>query len=598
MSLDYQIISQTTGNRDSVSQVLTQNTPARFNQVSYGSFFSFDYPVYYLEGATFDYYGRDYNSITYEITNGKIYTMFFTENVQSLSGENLLFHELYRITQDEYNQYLSNPSSFFDVTQTLLDTPFISIAEYCSGMTLISDSYTYSFPTKYKNIGNFTFDIFTDKSQYLLDNPFGFYQENDLTLGDAYYNSDTTDALGYALPSFLYMEPSGRTFWRSNLGVKTITGTTLFSGMTFQGSFFTYFVPPKKPNLNVSEGRRQIAVQGTIKTLSPIFNFNNTDDGDYYKLQVNYDINDTPYSGSNIFTYTINKQAGDAEFVRTFSTPLRANDSFIYRIGNTKEVENIFGNKQSITTWSDSIEANIESTGNFSFSGRTWRNLIDYNYRGYYHISGLTVAARTSSVREYYFNTSVDVLLPLDTALATINGFDTINVTYNGNLYTSGWTNAIYAAPGFSSMGIYILGGSGSAVTDTEMTFTLNTIPNTMSGVQLTLTSVFLNTSLDLGIDVRSLSTVVVEQTEDYVNSAVGQVYNRVSDQNGVFDFGRIIGGYYRLDAVPGLSIYQAYEPITRFITINSNTYLDLIFSIIWGNPIVTFDFISNDTFL
>lgn len=597
MSLEYQIISQTTGDQDTVSQVLTQNTPGRSNTVSRGNIFSFDYPVYNLEGASFDYYNKDYNSITYDITNGKVYTMIFKENMQSLSGNNLLYHEIYRLTFDDYNSFLSDTDNLFEKTQKYFDTPILSINEYCSGITLVSDAYTYSFPTQFKNVGDFTFDIFLDKNQYFLDNLFGFYQKNDLTIGDAYYNSTEFNSMGYPVPYFLYMDPTGTTFVRSNLGTKTVTGNTPFSGMTFRGAFFTYFVPPKKPNLNVSLGRQRISVEGPQKTLSPIFNFNNTDDGDYYKLQVNYDTFDTPFSGSDIFTYTINKQAGDAEFVRTFSRPLRPNDSFIYRIGNTKEIVNVFGNKQSITTWSDTISAEIETNGQFYFSGTTWRNMIDYNYRGYYHVSGLTIGATTAAARTYTFITSADTLAASGVT-ATTNSIDTVSVIYNGPLYTSGWTNAIYAATGFSSMGLYILGGSSSAVTDSGMTFTFSTSPYFMSGVSLTLESIYSNNQLDLSIDLKSSKSVAVQISDTYQDSIVGQVLNRVSDSNGRFDFGYIQSGYYRLTAIPSSLAYPGYERITRFLTINSNLYIDLIFSILWGNTVATFDLLSNDTFL
>ena len=111
MSLNYYIKSQTTGDRDSVSQVLTQNTLSRENMISTGSYFEFEYPVYSIEGATFDYYGKDYNSISYDISNGKIYSLLFTANTQSISGQNTLSHVLYRITLTDYYNFLSDPST-------------------------------------------------------------------------------------------------------------------------------------------------------------------------------------------------------------------------------------------------------------------------------------------------------------------------------------------------------------------------------------------------------------------------------------------------------------------------------------------------------
>jgi hypothetical protein len=603
MSLDYPIISQTTGDENSVSQVLTQNQRGRFNVQSVVNFFSFDYPAYYVEGATLNYYEKDYNSISYDISNGKIYTLIFTANTQVLTGTNSISHVLYRIKQEDYNLFVTDPENNGFLLNQYLTTPLFGITEYCSGLTINGGIYTYSFPTQFKDIGQFTQEIFNDKDQFFLDTPIGFDQYNDLTIGDAYYMDSTNTIDGVVYPSRLYLEPSATTRVNSGLGPKVITGDTLASGYTFQGAFFTYFVPPKKPNLNVSLGRQQISVQGFQNTLSPIFNFNNTDDGDYYQLQVNYDTADTPYSGSDIYTYVINKQAGDAEFVRTFSTPLRANDSFIYRIGNTKELDNIFGNKQSITTWSDTIEAQIISSGRYNFSGTTWRNIISDSYYGFYHMSGITVGAETSSSRTFTFTTQVNALMAIDTISASTNAFDTVTIDYNGNLNTLQWQNAIYAAAGFSSMDFYVIGGTtgSTPINITDFTFSISTESRRFSGVTVQLNSIFLNTSLDLSIDRRSSSEVAFNISENYTDTTVGQQYTRVTDSAGRFDFGSIIGGYYRLYAAPSTppAINAQYQPIEQFVTINSDTYLDLIFSIYWNNQTTNgFLVLSNQTFL
>lgn len=602
MSLTYYIKSQTTGDRDSVSQVLTQNTLSRENTISKSGYFEFEYPVYSIEGATFDYYGKDYNSISYDISNGKIYSLLFSANTQSLSGQNTLSHVLYRITLSDYVSFLSDPSTYGYYLNQALNTPLLSITESCSAITLNSNVYTYSFPTQYKDVGNFTQNIFEDKFQFLLDDVFGFYQDNDMTVGDAYYLSTTTTAEGFQIPVRLYLEPSGQTFTSSNLGVKTITGNTTASGYTFQGAFFTYFVPPKKPNLNVSNGRQQISVEGVVKTLSPIFNFNNTDDGDYYVLDVNYDTADTPFSGTEIYSYTINKQAGDAEFVRTFSTPLRANDDFLYRIGNTKELVNIFGNKQSITTYSDAVAASIQSSGQYNLSGTTWRNMVSDTYYGYYRMSGVTVGFETPAAKTFSVTTTLDVGLTLDTVVATTNSIDTVTVTYNGSVSTLAWQNAVYAAPGFTSLGMYVVGGNAnSAMTASDFTFNTSTSSHRLSGVTVQLTSVYLNTSLNLAIDRRSSETVVTPVTKDYVNSTAGQSYTRTSDSNGNFNFGSLVGGYYQLEAVPQSppSANSELEPITQYITINNSTSLNLVFSLYWSNQLNEgFYVLANETFL
>ncbi len=108
-------LSQTTGNQDTSSQVLTSNASGYFNQISLGSCFTYLYPVYKIEGATLDYYGEDYNSISYDITNGKIYTLFFsgesTTSVIDYTGNTTISHDLYRLPFTAYTIYYNNPQT-------------------------------------------------------------------------------------------------------------------------------------------------------------------------------------------------------------------------------------------------------------------------------------------------------------------------------------------------------------------------------------------------------------------------------------------------------------------------------------------------------
>lgn len=593
-------ISQTTGDQNSASQVLTQNYLAYNNNISLGSYFTYLYPVYTLEGASLNYYGIDYNSISYDITNGKLYTLFFsgesTSSVIGHSGSTLITHSLYCMPFSAYTLYVQNPEAedfpFGDIAN-FLNTPLLSLTEPVSSITISNSAYTYSFPTLYKDVGNFTLPVFEDKNQYLLDTLFSFEESNDLTIGDCLRMTPNV----FDPPERVYLEPSATTFYTSNLGEFEISGDTPFSGFTVNGAFFTYFVPPKKPNLNVSLGRQQISVEGPQTNLSPVFNFANVDDGDYYKLQVNYNTGDTPYSGTEIYTYEINKQVGDAEFVRVFSTPLNANDDFIYRIGNTKEIINIFGNKQSITTWSDSVSASISASGKFYFSGYTWRNYISNTFNGVYHISGMTIVANTLIPTTYVFDTVENLTMTNGRISAATDGSGLITIEYNGTLYTEDWRNALYSSTSWSNLGIYIVDDSpNTAITDSN--FTINTITQGMPNASVTLQQIYGNTELDLAIDQRSSRSTTFTNRDLYQQGiSNGVTLSRISGPNGYFDFGFVRGGYYRLTVQPSAS-YPAYEPIDIFITINSNLGMDLILSIIWGNQTFTFDDLQNDTFL
>lgn len=597
---------------------MIQNTRGYLNTVSLGRYDEYLYPVYSLEGASYNYYEVDYNSISYDITNGKTYTIFFSgDSLSSIvghTGNTLITHDLYRFPYSTLTAYLSLPviqnnspqaeetdtgsgldDSAFEDIELYFTSPLLSITEELSAITITNNSYTYAFPVQYKDVGNFTYDVFSDKDQYMLDTSFSFELHNDLTIGDAYYLPDAENLT----PTRLYLEPSATTFYTSSkYDFNEITGDTLFSGTTFRGAFFTYFVPPKKPNLNVSLGNQSISVQGLQTNLSPTFNFANVDDGDYYKLQVNYDPLDTPFSGSEIFTYIVNKQAGDAEYVRTYSTPLRASDDFIYRIGNTKELVNIFGNKQSITTWSDTISASIDAAGLFRFSGYTWRNFISGTYNGYYVISGMTIGANSNGPVTYNFSTTQNVSMPSNTISASTNGVNTITVEYNGTVSTTDWRNALYNTSSWSSLGLYIVNDNvNTAVTDSTFSFITET--QGMPNANLRLYQIYNSTQLNVGIDLRSSRRAVVQNTTSYPSSGgTGIQFNRTSSSTGFFDFGLLNGGYYRLVVTPESPQYAAYISIDTYVTINSNTSLDLILYILWGNQDYTFDDLSNETFL
>ena len=175
-------------------------------------------------------------------------------------------------------------------------------------------------------------------------------------------------------------------------------------------------------------------------------------------------------------------------------------------------------------------------------------------------------------------------------------------MTYSGSVSTLDWQTAVYAAPGFASLGMYVLGGNAnSAMTASDFTFNTDTRSHRLSDVTVQLTSVYLNTSLKLAIDQRSSETIVSPVTQNYVDSNAGQVFTRTSDVDGNFDFGPLIGGYYKLTAVPQSPplVNSQLEPISQFITINNSTSLNLVFSLYWSNQLNEgFSVLGNETFL
>jgi hypothetical protein len=150
---------------------------------------------------------------------------------------------------------------------------------------------------------------------------------------------------------------------------RIITGGT-FENLVVHGALFTYFIAPQKPNIDVLSDMPSVV--GTLETFSPIFSFNNVSDGDYYKLQVSYDTTDTAFLNSVVFK--IPKQEGIPDFIRSYSTPLSPDTEFIYRIGNTKEIVNIFGVKQNVTTWSRVETALTATDGIYDVAGVVYQD--------------------------------------------------------------------------------------------------------------------------------------------------------------------------------------------------------------------------------
>jgi hypothetical protein len=165
---------------------------------------------------------------------------------------------------------------------------------------------------------------------------------------------------------------SSTTFLDSASRIETITGGT-FSGATISGASFTYFVPPKKADINVVNDAP--AVEGSLRTFAPIFSFKNVEDGDYYNIQVNYNTGDTSFTGDTT-VFRAPRQPGNAEYVRTFAVAVSPNEEFLYRIGNAKEIINMFGVKQFVVTWSEFVYAISSNDGNFVLSGYAYSNIL------------------------------------------------------------------------------------------------------------------------------------------------------------------------------------------------------------------------------
>lgn len=463
------ITSSTAGSGNSSSQVFISNTISTLADTVTSPFY-FEVPVYTLgtNSGTFDYYMQTTDGISASLNNIKSFSFLISANTSSLSGTTKMKHDIYRIDYEVFTAFTSspiflsatsasssvlpsgsttalilNPNSSTAVTQaavTLLNSinqPFYTTIEDVSGTTfLIGSAHTLTLPQKVKPAGLYTQDLFVDKAQYFIDSTFLFEQPVDQTLGDVEQYSGGQIVQLYDMPF------SSSTFVQTANRTHTITGST-FAGTKISGATFTFFTPPKKPDIFVLDGHP--TVEGVLNTFSPIFSFRGVEDGDRYSVQVNYNTGDTGFTGQTT-QFRFFAQNGNAEYIRTVSAALTPNSDFIYRIGNVKEIINLFSVKQNVTTWSEFTYAKSSSDGTFEVSGNTWLNRINGSPI-VNAIVTMTVLTTNSSV-DLGSDTLTDknvtsqVVSPLGggfgtvlTTVSDINGFFTFG-RINGGLYT------------------------------------------------------------------------------------------------------------------------------------------------------------------
>lgn len=367
MPINRNIITSRAGDNDDAAQVFLANASVPL-PILETSPFNFEVPVYSTNGASFSYYTQDINAISTNLNNTKALIFNFSANTDSLTGVTEMIHDVYRLKYELFNDVVTNTgTTLFEDAVSAITVPLVTLVESVSGTSFVANSaHTLNFPVRIKPVGEFAQDMMMDKSQYFVDSKFFFPKALDVTLGEIEVHSGDSVATLFALQTgdTEYLTSSGRPH--------QITGGT-FSGTTINGAFFTYFTPPHKPDIKVIDD--QPSVIGNMATFSPIFSFKNVDDGDYYRLQVDYNTGDTAFTGTTTI-FKIQKQIGDAEFIRTFATPLTPNADFIYRVGNTKEIINIFGIKQNVTVWGEYALARTANDGQFTLSGTAYKNVI------------------------------------------------------------------------------------------------------------------------------------------------------------------------------------------------------------------------------
>jgi hypothetical protein len=385
-------------------------------------------PTYTTIGGTNDYYGQNPLSIFTNLAHPFIrYT--FTGSTSAITTITKIVHKVYKIEYQTFKNFQinqptidvqteiksKNPTSPVDSTysqrtgqklgsnpqinfiraydqplaqedakllQPLLDEPYETYTTSTSGIT--TNIYDF-YPDQYsKKLGQLKEELFEDKGQYFIETEFSFEIDKGLNYENyyTYVDGQLTEQAWNDKVNFTTTDP-----------VHTITEGD-FTGLDVRGAYFTYFTVPDKPQLEYP------VVEGVLTTFAPEFFWSEGESADEYLIQIAYNTGDTSFSGT-IFNYPISKNEQNRHFaeskiklptsefstnkaIRSASIPLKGNaSSFLYRVGNVKYMENIFGVRQFVVTFSDTKSAKTQTEAVRTFvrvqsDSRYTRNIAAY----------------------------------------------------------------------------------------------------------------------------------------------------------------------------------------------------------------------------
>jgi hypothetical protein len=411
MSINREIRYVTSGDKNSRSQAFYNNywSDSRPVQTSY---FLFTKPQFYTYGGTLNYYSQDPYAIFTNLVKPPI-RFVFSANTFSLSGDSYFIHDIYRLDYDTYklfsdnqignsqeikntlfgnniprpndapplNNILSrelvsgnstrkgnnpipqpekfpgNPLTTSDAAtiQGILGNPILTITASTSGIT--GNVYDLYLDQYIKQKGFYKTELFIDRAQYFINTRIVF----NVNLGKNYDGYSKLDS-GFGFNSI-------NTTWNNQLQLSATNSVAHsiesgpFAGMQVIGNFFAYFNVPDKPKLEYP------IMSGQLTTFTPEFRWSNGDRADSFLIQVSYNTGDTNFTGT-VFNYPVEKHEKNSQIMRsttqgsteelatdkniyTFQLPVKSNKSFIYRIGNSKEIIDVFDVRRNVITFSD-----------------------------------------------------------------------------------------------------------------------------------------------------------------------------------------------------------------------------------------------------
>jgi hypothetical protein len=245
--------------------------------------------------------------------------------------------------------------------QTYFENPISVITASTTGITgAVYDIPIDQFVT---TVGSYKQEALTDKAQYFLKTKLIFTIDLNKNYSEQYQVSGNT-IVSNEWNNFITAQTVSETH--------IITGET-YSGLNVAGHFFTYFIVPDQPIMEYP------ITQGNITTFTPEFRWSNSDKADSCVVQICYDIFNTGFTGSSIVnypiektadnvqvlqnvTYSVDSQASTTKNVYTTQIPIQSNTEFIYRIGNSKEIIDVFDVRRAVVAYSAPYTAQTLST--------------------------------------------------------------------------------------------------------------------------------------------------------------------------------------------------------------------------------------------
>lgn len=412
--INRQSIQETTGTDRNVAQSFKQNI---FFDVTNGvtSPSIFEVPMFSTTGGTRDYYGQNPLAIFTNLVKPFI-TFDFSANTSSFGTDVYIKHDIYRIDWDVFgsiqsgykvnsNEGIKSEREIVEIIeevdqvtgavsrktitrsisetndtiksskkvsnlmaprgsvapvtptvsdlQDMLDIPLFSITASTTGIT--TNVYDFQIDQFTKRGGEYKTELFQDKCQYIIDTNFIF----GINVTPGLVDYEIIDSEGN-----VKSENYSATTTAITSSEKLIITGGEFQGVEFIGAdYFTYFQIPDKPIFEYP------TPSGQISTFTPEIFWSNGENADSYLVQVTYNTGDTGFTGA-IFSYIVPKtddfketaisktnesttEFSSSKSIRKYQLSLKSNNCIIYRVGNVKEIVNIFGVKQSVVTFSE-----------------------------------------------------------------------------------------------------------------------------------------------------------------------------------------------------------------------------------------------------